>query len=405
MSTQSENRKQANALVRTATKGIYKRGNSFVVVYREPGGRQRKRSAPTLTAARELKASLHTDIQRGEYRASSRLSFAEYLPQWKAGYAGRTSRGIRAQTLTEYGKALEEALPYFGRMRLSAIEPRHLKEYAASLAQTSERRKRGLSPNSVRLKLAPVRLLLATAFEEGLIRSNPAAGVRLSQQKGNALDSQEQAHAKALTEEQLELLLAEIPSDHRLFFELLAQTGLRISEALALRWEDLDFGTKRLKVQRRLYKGTLAAPKSRYGRREVPLSTALAQKLWTAKGSAGEETLIFAAGNGSALDSSNLFSRILKPAARRVGLDWVGFHSFRHSCATILFRRGWNAVQVQRFLGHHSPAFTLATYVHLLPDDLPSPEFWGSFATKSDHYISLAAELAPAPRYEATSSA
>ena len=53
----------------------------------------------------------------------------------------------------------------------------------------------------------------------------------------------------------------------------------------------------------------------------------------------------------------------------------MGLHTLRHSAATILFRRGWNAVQVQKFLGHHSPAFTLAVYVHLLPDDLPEPDF------------------------------
>ena len=52
-----------------------------------------------------------------------------------------------------------------------------------------------------------------------------------------------------------------------------------------------------------------------------------------------------------------------------------GLHTLRHTAATILFRRGWNAVQVQKFLGHHSPAFTLATYVHLLDDDLPDPTF------------------------------
>ena len=40
-----------------------------------------------------------------------------------------------------------------------------------------------------------------------------------------------------------------------------------------------------------------------------------------------------------------------------------------------MFRRGLNAKQVQAWLGHHSPAFTLATYVHLLPGDLPSPDF------------------------------
>ena len=41
----------------------------------------------------------------------------------------------------------------------------------------------------------------------------------------------------------------------------------------------------------------------------------------------------------------------------------------------MLFRSGLNAKQVQVWLGHHSPAFTLATYVHLLPDDLPDPRF------------------------------
>ena len=41
----------------------------------------------------------------------------------------------------------------------------------------------------------------------------------------------------------------------------------------------------------------------------------------------------------------------------------------------MLFRSGWNAKQVQMVLGHHSPAFTLGTYVHLIPDDLLEPVF------------------------------
>jgi hypothetical protein len=44
----------------------------------------------------------------------------------------------------------------------------------------------------------------------------------------------------------------------------------------------------------------------------------------------------------------------------------------------MLFRRGLNAKQVQMWLGHHSPAFTLATYVHLLPDDLPDGDVWSN---------------------------
>jgi Phage integrase family len=68
-----------------------------------------------------------------------------------------------------------------------------------------------------------------------------------------------------------------------------------------------------------------------------------------------------------------LTSRVLKPAANAVGVPWVSFHSFRHTCATILFREGWNAVQVQRFLGHSEPGFTQRVYVHLLDEDLPDP--------------------------------
>jgi hypothetical protein len=59
----------------------------------------------------------------------------------------------------------------------------------------------------------------------------------------------------------------------------------------------------------------------------------------------------------------------------RAGVPWAGFHTFRHTCATTLFRRGLNAKQVQVWLGHHSPAFTLATYVHFLADDLPDAAF------------------------------
>jgi Phage integrase family len=83
--------------------------------------------------------------------------------------------------------------------------------------------------------------------------------------------------------------------------------------------------------------------------------------------------------------------RVLKPVAVGESLQWISFHTFRHTCATMLFRRGWNAVQVQKFLGHSDPGFTLRTYVHLLPEDLPEPDFaplevgenWATQATES----------------------
>ena len=61
------------------------------------------------------------------------------------------------------------------------------------------------------------------------------------------------------------------------------------------------------------------------------------------------------------------------PAAEEVGAPWCGWHTLRHTCASILFDDGRNVVQVQRWLGHHKPSFTIDTYVHLLEDDLGEP--------------------------------
>jgi integrase len=357
---------QSRRLVRTGTPGIYKRGSRYVVVHRDPNGRQRKRSARTLAEARDLKAALTADVRRGEYRTLSRVTFADYAAEWIESYQGRTSRGIRPETLDDYRADLEDrAVPFFGRTQLAAIEPRDVKRYAAQLAG------RGLSPGSVRNLLAPVRALLATAFEEGLIRSNPAAGLRIIQR----VEEADEPQTKALTTDELRTLLDEVPDDWRPFFTFLAHSGLRISEAIALTWADVDFGKRRVDVRRRLYRGRLDSPKSRYGRRAVPISAGLSQTLWRLRGASADEAPVFASRAGGFLDSSNVAARVLKPAARRAGVPWAGFHTFRHTCATTLFRSGLNAKQVQMWLGHHSPAFTLARYVHLLPDDLPDPTF------------------------------
>jgi integrase len=369
-------------MVRTGTPGIYKKGNRYVVVFRDPAGRQRKRSTRTLSEARELKAVVTADVVRGEYRALSRITFDDYAPEWIRTYQGRTSRGFRDSTRAEYARdlgldpntfkphdPLRGAIAFFGRMRLSEIEPRDIKRYAAFHSA------RGLAPSSVRLEIAPVRAMLATAVEEGLIRSNPAAGLRIAARDVNELEANERT--KSMTEDELGAFLDALPVEWRLLFEFLAHTGLRIGEAIALTWGDVDFGRRRVKVSRRYYQGSFGPPKSRYGRREVPLTRGMSQQLWTSRKATApsDDAPLFPSTTGGILDSSNVFSRVLKPAARAAGVPWAGFHTLRHTCATILFRRGLNAKQVQVWLGHHSPAFTLATYVHLLADDLPEPWF------------------------------
>jgi integrase len=182
---------------------------------------------------------------------------------------------------------------------------------------------------------------------------------------------------KALTEAELRLLVEKTPEDFKLLVELLAKTGLRVGEAFALRWQDIE--GNRLCVRRRWYKGSFDKPKSKFGRRDVPLSPAFAKRLWAARKASQhpEDTALVSAGrNGRPPGYSNVLNRVLKPAAKAAGVPWVGFHTLRHTCASMLFRNGYNAKQVQKFLGHLSAAFTLDTYIHLLDDDLPEPVFF-----------------------------
>lgn len=362
-------------LEKTATRGIYKRGNRYVVIYRDHQGRQRKRAAETLTQARDLKASLRTDVRRGEYRDASRETFADYAPRWIDTYQGRTSRGIQAHTIADYRSYLERyAVPYFGKLRLAEITPQDIKAFAAAVGQGAieGRTHKG---SSVRAILAPLKALFADAFEEGLIRGNPTAGVRIVAQQ-TLEEEDDAAEVKALTAEQLAALLDRTPEAWRLFFRFLADTGVRIGEAIELRWKDVDIGTGKVQIRRKFYRGQVGPPKSRYGVRTVRLTADLSRALWTLRkdNRSSDEDLVFTAEQGARVDGSNLMSRVLKPAAREADIGgWVGFHTFRHTCATTLFREGWNAVQVQRWLGHHKPSFTIDTYIHLLEDDTPEP--------------------------------
>src|SRR5262249_27376204 len=93
------------------------------------------------------------------------------------------------------------------------------------------------------------------------------------------------------------------------------------------------------------------------------------------------EELVFQSLEGTIVDPDNLYYRVLKPACEEAGVGWAGFHTFRHTVASRLFAEGRNVVQVQRWLGHHSPSFTLDTYVHLLEDNLGEPLRLGASAT------------------------
>lgn len=153
---------------------------------------------------------------------------------------------------------------------------------------------------------------------------------------------------------------------------------MRISEAIGLTWDAVELGHEpKVHVRQQVYRGSARPPKSRYGLRTIPLAERIAEPLRHQRDAIEPvpSRPVFATDQGGFLDAHNLRHRVLAPAVREAGLDGVSFHTLRHTCASLLFEAGKNAKQVQTWLGHHDPGFTLSTYIHLLDQGLGDVDF------------------------------
>jgi integrase len=368
-----------------------------------------------LDEARRAKAARQTDIGRGEFEERSRLTLHEFLRGWIDRYQGTGRRGFREETRSEYRGGLDRyALRYFSpRLRLTELSPSMVADFVgwlcdpvaqAKLEHTIEAERarekgrreppplapdarRELSDSTVRNAIAPLRSALGTARREGLRRDNPVTDVALPHRARIEEDEDrprpfpriqlESETGELETVETMELVVSLIRPDHRLMFELLAATGVRRSELMALEGRHLvlDAHQPHIRVRQRVRwpngKAVIGPLKSRYARRDLPIPIPLADRLRALK--IGDNELVFTTSVGTILNASGVTNRVLAPACVQAGVEWAGFHTFRHTVASRLFAAGRNPVQVQRWLGHHSASFTLDTYVHLLDADLGEP--------------------------------
>jgi integrase len=364
-------------LAKTSSPGIYRaHGNKcegtgrcdcpYVIVWRHRG-RQHKETCHTFNEAREKK-SLRDSV---DSKPVERARFGEYFAQWIESYAGRTQRGFSETTRPEYRRTIENhALPRWKTLKLSEIEPKDVRELLMAM------RNEGKSTSMIRKTRASLSTLFATALEDGLISSNPIRGVRIPAPLVDEMPEEERA--KALTRTELATLLSAIPEDWHLFFEFLVHTGLRISEAIGLTWEHLELeGKPHVKVREQYYRCERRRLKSGAGRRDIPLAPKMAARLTAHRVAhySGPKEPVFTSEVGTEMIRGKVAERVLNPARDLVGMPWVSFHNFRHTCASLLFANGKDIKQIQTWLGHADPAFTLRTYVHLLEDGVGSADF------------------------------
>ncbi len=137
--------------------------------------------------------------------------------------------------------------------------------------------------------------------------------------------------------------------------------------------------------------------KTRNGRRDLPLLSDLARGLWVRCQGSVPDTPLFVTRTGSRLSDGNLRRRVLAPAATAAGVPWIGFHTFRHTCASRLLAGGKNIAQVSKWLGHADPAFTLRTYVHLMDEGLGDAEFLTTRDAPEDRRARTASRLGIEP--------
>lgn len=210
--------------------------------------------------------------------------------------------------------------------------------------------------------------VLALAVEYGLIASNPAEG-RARRAKTKApersyLDSADQIAALLDAASVLDERATTQRGLRRAMLATLVFAGLRIGEALALNWTDVDLASGRLAVP-----GT----KTRAARRQVQMFPALREALSDWRAACGGDGLVFATTNGAHWQPSNVRRRILAPAVEiareQTPMPDVTPHGLRRTYVSICFKLGIPATDCMASVGHTSAALTLEFYARPMSTD------------------------------------
>lgn len=366
--------------------GIYFRGNAYVVRWKDRGI-PHKQFFAKLDLAREFKAGLESGMTTRRPLASETV--ADYYPGWLESYRGRTSRGLEESSRREYEISFRlHILPLpIARMRMRDVAARDVRDWLGELER------RGCSPTTIRKAKAALAVMLASAVQDGDLAANPAAGVRYVPST-NAKRTHPKRKRRKLTAADVTAILRAMDERWQLFFLVLVQTGVRVSELLGLTWQNVHLGSEpHIFVTEQVYKGERKRVKTDASIAKVPLSSTMAA--WLAElrpRDAAPDAPVFASRAGTPLIYSNVYHRVLLPALRTsgvavpLGLDdsgrekWdyqgVAFHSFRKACGSLLLAQGRTLKQIQGWLRHSQLTTTLNAYIHETDEGLGSADVW-----------------------------
>jgi integrase len=227
------------------------------------------------------------------------------------------------------------------------------------------------------LKLVPtpkasIRSVLSQCFELAALHNfipqterNPMSLVKI---QGTG---ERQKAITILSEANFRKLVDALPEPLNLIVLVAGCLGLRVSEALALKWEDIDATAGTITIQRKFTHGALGVPKTTASGASLPLDATLSGILAVWKPKTEDSEWIFPSERtGGVRSASALLTKGIKPAARKAGLGRVTWHTLRHSCRTWLDSEGASVGTQKDLLRHADISTTMNRYGRALPPEM-----------------------------------
>lgn len=243
-------------------------------------------------------------------------------------------------------------LPRWGAYRIQDVKTIAVEEWLGSLPLT----------NGTKAKLRNIMsALFRHAMRNEWIDKNPISLVRQSAKREQT--------PEVLDVLEIQSLLSELEEPYRTMVFLAASTGLRVSELLALKWSDINFESLEISLIRAVVHQVVGDLKTEASKKPIPIAPELAESLLKVRLRSAynqADDWVFASPETSGRQPywpENLLRRHIRPAAKRAGITKrVGWHTFRHTYATLLKANGEDVKVVQECLRHANSRITLDTY-------------------------------------------
>ncbi|MEJ5359448.1 MAG: site-specific integrase [Desulfobacterales bacterium] len=336
-------------------------------------GRRKSRKCGSRTVAERVAREIRERLALRDFGIALPApapTFGHLADRWFSTYATEAA-GMKLSTIVGYRSLRKRHLVELEAVPVNKITRGRVRQFLVA------RLVAGLSQSRVAQLRSLISGILSLAVDEEIIPANSALGHRgLFRGAGKA-----RREINPLTAEELALLLETVRTEPRFrqhypLILTLALTGLRVGEAFALEWGDVDFAGRFLNVSKNLVMGRVQTPKN--GKpRHVDITPALAEVLkkhlasekerGLRLGLGGPPKLVFSDRRGGPLDKSHFINRVFTPALQTAGLRRIRVHDLRHTYATLRIKKGDNLADVAGQLGHHSVKVTLDVYSHWLP--------------------------------------